>query len=164
MVFFKQDFTPFMSHSQKPPPLNNKIPCNLLIGRILVYCCSYHSLNINSLEQYLKCCSYHSLNINSLEQYLKVLALSEKMTVGTPLQVQKCLKTNKKAVAESSPVTSKCSAHVDVHVHKQMYALLSCPSLSCTYKGPAKSMPTLLNGDCTLTHSSRSEVLVVIYI
>ena len=142
MVFFKQDFTPFMSRSQKPPPpaggpLNNKIPCNLLIGQILVYCCSYHSLNINSLEQ-----------------YLKVLALSEKMTVGTPLQVQKCLKTNKKAVAESSPVTSKCSAHVDAHVHKQIYALLSCPSLSSTYKGPVKSMLTLLIGSCSLTRSS----------
>ena len=55
------------------------------------------------------------------------------------------LKANKKAVTESSPVTSKCTACVDAQVCKQMYALFSRPSLLQTYKGPAKSTSTLLN-------------------
>ena len=140
MVLFKQCFTPLTSGSQKPTPtiglFNNKIPYNLLIGQIVVT----SSALITPLI--------------SLEQCLKVLALSEIMTVGTPLQLQKNLNANKNALAESPPATSKYSTRVDVHVHKQIYALLSCPSLSCTYKGPAKSMPILLNSGCSLTRSS----------
>ena len=92
--------------------------------------------------------------IISLEQCLKVLALSDMITVGNPLRPVKRLNANKKEVADNSLVSSKWIALVEAQVNRQIYDLHSLPSMPCTYNGPAKSMPVLVNGGASLTLSA----------
>ena len=87
------------------------------------------------------------------------MALSDIIMLGTPLRPQNLLKACKKTVANTSLVSSGCSALIDAHVNKRTYALVSLFSVgltvvSLTYNGPAKSTPVLLKGGSVLTLSN----------
>ncbi|KRZ17375.1 hypothetical protein T11_12514 [Trichinella zimbabwensis] len=52
-----------------------------------------------------------------------------------------------------STTSSKCTAHVTMHVNRQMYTFSGGRCSSFTCNGPAKSNPTQLNGNDGVTLS-----------
>ncbi|KRZ08897.1 hypothetical protein T11_3894 [Trichinella zimbabwensis] len=62
-------------------------------------------------------------------------------------------RADKKLIVVMSNTTSKCTARVTMHVNRQMYAFCAGRCSSFTYNGPAKSNPTLLNGNDGVTLS-----------
>ena len=70
---------------------------------------------------------------------------------GIPLRQHNLLKACKKTVADNSLVSSRCSALIDVHVNKQMHALVSLLSVGLTEvfltnNGATKSTPCIIKG------------------
>ena len=84
-----------------------------------------------------------------------VFALFEFSVAGNPLRLVNLRKANKN-VSVLNPRVSKCSARIDAHVSNKIYTLnvpFSFDSSSRTYKNPAKSSPTCVNGESSETLS-----------
>ena len=91
----------------------------------------------------------------SFEADFNVLALCDSNVTGSPLLLVSRRKASMKASELSLFVNSKCTALVEAHVNKHIYALASSPFAPFpeVYRGPAKSTPVCVKGGSSETRS-----------
>ena len=84
--------------------------------------------------------------------------LSDTISAGVPSLAVNLCKQRRDAAADKSSTNSsvqlKCMALVMQHENSTIYTFSISPFLLFTYKGPAKSTPTLENGGASLTLNS----------